>query len=97
MPHGLPGIRHRLMVAANAYRRFTARFVPAIRLGSVIVGVAAFIGAIACLTALTIYFGFIESRKRNVQLSKTKRAKLLFFRFLFLLLFRPLKDQLNAD
>lgn len=57
MQRGLPGIRHRLEVAVNSYRRFTARFVPAIRLGSVIVGVAAFIGAIACLTALTIYFG----------------------------------------
>lgn len=72
-------MRHRLRMAANSYRHFTARFVPAIRLGSAIVGIAAFIGAIACLTALTIYFGFDHSEGDLRRISGVLRVCQIIF------------------
>lgn len=58
MPHGLTGIKRRLLVVWHAYLRFTARFVPAIRLGTTILGAATFAGSLVCLVAMTVYFGF---------------------------------------
>lgn len=58
MSRGLAGIKRRLQVARHAYLRFNARFVPAIRLGSNILAVLTFIGSLACVTGLVVYFGF---------------------------------------
>ena len=58
MSNGLQGIRHRFLAARLAYLRFTARFVPAIRLGTAILGAATFAGSLVCLVAMTVYFGF---------------------------------------
>lgn len=52
------GIRKRLQNLRNSYLRFSARFVPAIRLGGNILGITTFIASLGCLTALIIYFGF---------------------------------------
>lgn len=79
MPGGLTGIRRRLVVAWHAYLRFTARFVPAIRVGSNILGVATFAGSIVCLTALTVYFGFDHSVSDYRHIARVLRGCQILF------------------
>lgn len=79
MPGGLTGIRRRLVVAWHAYLRFTARFVPAIRIGSNILGVATFAGSIVCLTALTVYFGFDHSASDYRHIARVLRGCQILF------------------
>lgn len=79
MPGGLTGIKRRLVVAWHAYLRFTARFVPAIRIGSNILGVATFAGSIVCLTALTVYFGFDHSASDYRHIARVLRGCQILF------------------
>lgn len=48
----------RWAILKYGYLRFTARFVPAIRVGRNILGVLAFIASAGCIASLMIYFGF---------------------------------------
>ena len=54
----LSKLRSRATDVRRSYVRFTSRFVPAIRVGSEILGVLSFVASLAYITVLLLYFGF---------------------------------------
>ena len=54
----LSKLRSRATDVRRSYVRFTSRFVPAIRVGSEILGVLSFVASLAYNTVLLLYFGF---------------------------------------
>lgn len=67
-------IKRRAGILRNSYVRVTARFVPAIRLGSTVLGVLAFIASITCLTSLIVYIGFEHTESGLIHLRRIIRA-----------------------
>lgn len=52
------GLRQRGAIMWHSYLRFTARFIPAIRLGSNVMGIITFVASVVCIVSLLVYLGF---------------------------------------
>lgn len=72
-------LRKKLQNAAQRYRRFTAKFAPALQLPAQVLSVAAFVGSIACLVALTVWFGYDHTPDDVKWIRRTLRGCQILF------------------
>lgn len=72
-------LRKKLQNAAQRYKRFTAKFAPALQLPAQVLSVAAFVGSIACLVALTVWFGYDHTPDDVKWIRRTLRGCQLLF------------------
>lgn len=79
MTKGLSGIKRRWLRLKHSYLRFNARFVPALRIGSGILAVLAFIASLVCVTGLVVYFGFDHTAEDLKRLGRLLRGCQIVF------------------
>lgn len=72
-------LRKKIQKAAQSYRRFTARFAPALQLPAQVLSVLAFIGSIACVVALMVWFGYDHTPDDVKWIRRTLRSCQILF------------------